>query len=72
MAKKNVMIYIEENIAEEAKEIGLNISKTCENALKEAIRRLRSSYQQNGGVPTFREASGGIRTRDLRLTKAMP
>jgi len=27
MAKKNVMIYIEENIAEEAKEIGLNISK---------------------------------------------
>ena len=72
MTKKNVMIYIEEEIAEEAKEIGLNISKICENALKEAIRRLRGSYQQNGGAPTFCEASGGIRTRDLRLTKAMP
>jgi len=72
MGKKNVMIYIEEEIAEEAKEIGLNISKICENALKEAIKRLQGSYQQNGGVPTLSEASGGIRTRDLRLTKAMP
>ena len=72
MAKKYATIYVDEDTIRKAKEMGLNISKTCENALKEAIRRLGGSYQQNGGVPTFREASGGIRTRDLRLTKAMP
>ena len=28
-------------MVKEAKEIGLNISKTCENALKEAVKRLK-------------------------------
>jgi len=32
--KKSVIIYIDERVAKEAKEIGLNISKICENALK--------------------------------------
>ena len=34
------MIRIEDNIAEKAKELGLNISKVSENALKELIRRI--------------------------------
>jgi len=39
--KKNTLIYIDENVVREAKELGLNLSKTCENCLKEAIRRLK-------------------------------
>ena len=42
MSKKYATIYIEEEVIRKAKEIGLNISKTCENALKEAIIRLES------------------------------
>ena len=41
--KKKINLYIEEEIAKKAKEIGLNISQFCENALKEAIRRLEGS-----------------------------
>ena len=42
MGKKVVTsIRIDEEVLKEAKEIGLNISKICENALKEAIRRLK-------------------------------
>jgi post-segregation antitoxin (ccd killing protein) len=33
MGKKYATIYIEEEVVRKAKEIGLNISKTCENAL---------------------------------------
>jgi post-segregation antitoxin (ccd killing protein) len=40
MGKKNVMIYVEEELVEEAKELGFNISELCENCLKEAIRRM--------------------------------
>ena len=42
MSKKYATIYIEEEVIRKAKEIGLNISKTCENALKEATRRLET------------------------------
>jgi hypothetical protein len=38
--KKNVMIRIDENLVQKAKEIGLNISKVSENALKEIIARI--------------------------------
>ena len=36
-------IELNPELANLAYEMGLNVSKTCENALKEAIRRLRSS-----------------------------
>ena len=39
--KKNVVIYLDPEIVKEAKELGLNISRICENALREAIRRLK-------------------------------
>jgi post-segregation antitoxin (ccd killing protein) len=45
--KKNVVIYLDQEIVKEAKELGLNISKICENALKEAIRQLKSENYQN-------------------------
>jgi len=34
-------IRVDEDVLREAKELGLNVSKVCENALKEAIRRLK-------------------------------
>ena len=45
--KKNVVIYLNPEIVKEAKELGLNISKISENALKEAIRRLRGGNLQD-------------------------
>jgi len=40
-------IYVDPEVIKKAKEMGLNISKTCENALKEAIRRLEGSNSQS-------------------------
>ena len=45
--KTYATIYVRKDIIRRAKEIGLNISKTCENALIEAIRRLEGSTQPN-------------------------
>ena len=47
LMKKNVMIRIDANVAERAKEIGLNISKVCENALIHMINAIESSDNQN-------------------------
>ena len=44
--KKNVMLYLDPEVVRKAKELGLNLSKVCENALKEAIRRLEGSDLQ--------------------------
>jgi hypothetical protein len=69
---------IDEDLLQKAHDLGLNVTKVCENALKEMIARIErpispekledcpANLQNNHG------ASGGIRTRDLRLTKAMP
>ena len=45
--KKNVMIRIDEEVVEKAKDLGLNISKISENALKEYISRLEAPNPQN-------------------------
>lgn len=45
--KKNVVIYLDPEVVKEAKELGLNISKICENVLKEYIRKLTGSNQKN-------------------------
>ena len=56
MGKKiNVSLYIDETVIAEAKETGLNISKTCENCLKEKIKLLKGTIpvnQPNGGTLT--------------------
>ncbi|MDW8034056.1 MAG: type II toxin-antitoxin system CcdA family antitoxin [Nitrososphaerota archaeon] len=39
--KKNVVIYLDSEIVKEAKELGLNISKISENALKKMIDRIK-------------------------------
>ena len=56
MGKVRVNITIEENIVWKAKDLGLNISKISENALKDYIRRLESPNPSNnttkGGIGT--------------------
>lgn len=42
MAKKvTTSIYLDKKVFRDAKDLGLNISKVAENALKEAIARLK-------------------------------
>jgi len=51
--KKKVLLYIDEEIIREAKEIGFNLSKVSENALKDAIRRMIEPSPQtmpDGGI----------------------
>ncbi len=45
--KKSVMVYLDPKVVKEARELGLNLSKVSENALKEAIRRLKGESCQN-------------------------
>ena len=45
--KKNVTIRIEEKVVKEAQEVGLNVSRICENALKEAIARLKGKFSDS-------------------------
>ncbi|NIW50878.1 MAG: hypothetical protein GWN17_01395, partial [Candidatus Korarchaeota archaeon] len=62
--KKRINITVEAEIAEKAHELGLNVSKTCENALKEAIRRLQTPVQQtetNGGYVDTRKRVSSAR-----------
>ena len=60
--KTTISIYIDEDIA---KEIGLNISKLCENCLKEAIRRLE------GITPGNSNSEEGIGTVDSALVRGI-
>lgn len=46
--KKNVTIRIDMETFEKAKELGLNVSKVCENALKEYVHRLKVSVTEGG------------------------
>ena len=47
--KKNVMIRIDAELVEKAKEMGLNISKVCENALIQAVKALEEAFNEKGG-----------------------
>jgi hypothetical protein len=50
-------IRIDEDVLREAKALGLNVSKICENALKMAIEQLRPLYKKNS--PENYERCGG-------------
>jgi post-segregation antitoxin (ccd killing protein) len=41
--KKKYNVYLSEKVVAEAKELGLNISRICENSLKSYINALRKS-----------------------------
>ncbi len=46
--KKSTCLYLDMEIAETARQSGLNISKISENALIQAIERLRGPEQEAG------------------------
>ena len=49
MLKKNAMIRIDAEVAEKAKEMGLNISKICENTLIQAVKALEQVFDEKQG-----------------------
>ncbi len=79
--KKNVMIRIDADLAEKAKNLGLNISKVTENALIRSINALEGAFSEinpNSKSNTSRsftdEGDGGpsrIRTGDYRDVNAV-
>ena len=59
-AKKRINITVDAEVHKKAHELGLNVSKVCENALKDAVRRLEQPTTQtetNGGYADARRAS---------------
>ncbi len=47
-SKVSTCLYIDKEVLENAKRIGLNVSRVSENALKEAINRLEGPKQETG------------------------
>jgi len=66
--KKSVMVYLDPKIVAKARELGLNISKTCENALKMAIEELGEFYKEN--KPENCKKCGGWDSNPRRPTPA--
>ena len=65
------MVYLDPEVVKEVRELGLNLSKISENALKEAIRRLRTpSVQNNPENSPERSQSSLVRGVGLEPTKA--
>ena len=46
--RKNVVITLDPELVEKAKELGLNISRVCENALIQAVNALESVFNDKG------------------------
>ena len=63
--KTRTNLYIDSEVLKEAHELGLNVSKTCENALKQAIRQLKPLYtekvpQPNSEASPNTNMAGGV------------
>jgi hypothetical protein len=60
-AKMNTTIYLNPELINLAKDMGLNISKTCENALKSAISRLQGlNPETTDAIPQFGRKIGVV------------
>ena len=79
--KKNVTIRIEKDLDEKARELGLNISKVSENALKDMIERLEGPKISNSSansVDNTKRLWRGVRDlnprgpKDHRLSRPAP
>ena len=51
--KKTTSMRLDEDLVERAHELGLNVTKVCENALKEAIRKLEAPNNPNNPPNSF-------------------
>jgi len=49
-AKTNSTLYLDAEVINLAHEMGLNVSKTCENSLKQAINRLQGINSENNST----------------------
>ena len=54
--KQKVMINLPPHIVQQARDLGLNISKLCENSLKQAIVKLETPKSQKGHKSVFGKA----------------
>ena len=45
--KRNVVLYLDAELASKARELGFNLSKTFENHLKVLINHFQNVYSQN-------------------------
>jgi len=61
--KKRTTLYLEEELIETAKKLGLNLSRICEIALEDAIKRLKGADLKNEG-----EKCGGWDSNPRRPT----
>ena len=58
-SRKSTCLYIDRKILENAKRVGLNVSRVSENALIEAIGRLTGPKRETGLIsPPRREGRG--------------
>jgi len=58
--KVRTTLYLDENLVKEAKDMGLNISKTVENCLKEKIELLKPAFPKKAKGP-----GPGISSREI-------
>ena len=73
--KVRTTLYLDKQIVKKAKEMGLNISKTCENCLKQTIVRIETPNMQNinqkGGTGTVGSVNMvGSRGFEPRISKS--
>jgi hypothetical protein len=62
--KVRTTLTIDGDVLKTAMEIGINVSQFCENALKEAIEKLKSpKTEPNGGSTSFSLSSGSLLSR---------
>ena len=58
--KKTICLYVDEDVVQEAKELGLNLSKTFENALKDMIARIKGTAHSDCPKNAKKAGLGGI------------
>ena len=67
--RRSVCLYIDRGVLETAREMGLNLSRVSENALREAVGRLggpetvlnvRRDYRAGAGIRTRAPGSTGL------------
>ena len=60
--KRNVVLYLDAELVERAKELGFNLSKTFENHLKHLVNHFRNVYPENNDGNNVFGGPGEIRT----------
>ncbi len=60
--KRNVVLYLDEELVEKTRELGFNLSKTFENHLKTLLNQFQNIYCQNNYGNNMIGSPGEIRT----------